>query len=118
MNLLDFGRIQGQIDAASAREVQAYDAWRKAILQSLQDVETALTNVSRLQEQRVALAKAKTNASKAVALAQVRYREGDNSLLDVLDAQRQQIEADSALIDAESNYVTSIIALYKALGQY
>ena len=118
VNLLDFGRIQGQIDAASAREVQAYEAWRKAILQSLQDVETALTNVSRLQEQRVALAKAKINASKAVALAQVRYREGDNSLLDVLDAQRQQIEADSALIDAESNYVTSIIALYKALGQY
>ena len=118
VNLLDFDRIQGQIDAASAREVESYETWRKAILQGLQDVETALTNVSRLQEQRIALAKAKTNASKAVALSQVRYREGDNSLLDVLDAQRQQIEADSALIDAESNYVTSIIALYKALGQY
>ena len=118
VNLIDFGRIQGQIDAASAREVEAYETWRKAILQGLQDVESSLTSVSRIHEQRIALNKAKGNAASAVKLAQLRYRAGDSSLLDVLDAQRQQIDADSALIDAEGNYVTSIVALYKALGQY
>ncbi len=118
VSLLDFGRIQGQIDAASAREVSAYEDWRKAILQGMQDVETALTNVTQLSQQRVALGRAKENAAKAVSLAQDRYRAGDASLLDVLDAQRQLIDADSALIDAEGNYVTAIVALYKALGQY
>ena len=118
VSLLDFGRIQGQIDATSAREVAAYEGWRKSILQGLQDVETSLVNVSRIQQQRAALARAKENAKNAVVLAQQRYRAGDSSLLDVLDAQRQQIEADSALIDSEGNYVTSIVALYKALGQY
>ena len=118
VNLLDFGRIEGQIDAASAREGEAYETWRKAILQGIQDVESALTNVFRIQEQRISLKRAKTNAGKAVMLAQVRYKAGDESLLDVLDAQRQLIDADSALIDAENSYVTSVIALYKALGQY
>jgi len=118
VNLLDFGRIQGQINAASAREVEAYEAWRKAVLQGLQDVETALTNVAHIHEQAISLQHAKNHAANAVSLAKVRYKEGDAAFLDVLDAQRQMIDADSALIDAESNYVTSLIALYKALGQY
>lgn len=117
VSLLDFGRIQGQVDAASAREVQAYEAWRKSILQGLQDVETALTNTTRYHQQQLSLEKARANASKAVNLSQARYKQGDNSLLDVLDAQRQLVDADQALINAESSYVTSIIALYKALGQ-
>ncbi|MBW8310192.1 MAG: efflux transporter outer membrane subunit [Candidatus Paracaedibacteraceae bacterium] len=118
VSLLDFGRIQGQINAASAREVTAYEAWRKAILQGLQDVETALINTARYEEQRQALNFAKINAAKAVSLSQTRYRQGDNSLLDVLDAQRHLIETDQALIDVESSYVIAIVALYKALGQY
>ena len=118
VNLIDFGRIQGQIDAASAREVEAYENWRKSILQAMQDVETSLSNAARLQEQRGALTRAKQSAEKSLDLAKVRYRAGDSSLLDVLDAQRELIDADSALIDAETNYVTSIVALYKALGQY
>ncbi len=118
VSLLDFGRIQGQIDAAAAREVAAYQAWRKAILQGIQDVETALINTARFQEQKISLDRAKINATKAVKLSQIRYRQGDNSLLDVLDAQRQLIEADKTLIEAESNYVISIVALYKSLGQY
>ncbi|WP_010302840.1 efflux transporter outer membrane subunit [Candidatus Odyssella thessalonicensis] len=118
INLFDFGRIQGQIDAASAREVQAYEAWRKAILQALQDVETALHNINRFYEQKVSLDQAKNNAGRAVKLSQVRYRQGDNSLLDVLDSQHQLIEVDKSLIEAECNYVISIVALYKALGQY
>ncbi|WP_084675862.1 efflux transporter outer membrane subunit [Candidatus Odyssella acanthamoebae] len=118
VSLLDFGRIQGQIDAASAREVTAYEAWRKAILQGLQDVETALTNTARYEEQRHALNLAKINAAKAVSLSQTRYRQGDNSLLDVLDAQRHLIETDQALIEVENSYVIAIVALYKALGQY
>jgi NodT family efflux transporter outer membrane factor (OMF) lipoprotein len=118
VNILDFGRIQGQIDAASAREQAAYETWRKSILQAMQDVETALSNVSRISEQRAALAHARENADRSLALARVRYKAGDSSLLDALDAQRQLIAADSALVDAEANYVTAIIALYKALGQY
>lgn len=115
--ILDFGRIQGQIDAASAREVQAFEVWRKSILQAVQDVETSLSDAARLHDQRITLEQAKQHASKAWQLANQRYRAGDSSLIDVLDAQRQLITADSALVDAEGNYVTSIIALHKAVGQ-
>ncbi len=118
INIIDFGRIRGQIDAASAREMQAYEIWRKAILQGVQDVESALTNVIYLEQQINSLQKAKENATKALNLARIRYKEGDSSLLDVLDAQRQLIEADISLTDTQGNYTTSMVALYKALGQY
>ena len=118
VSLLDFGRIQGQIDSASAREVQAYETWRKAILQAMQDVDTAIAGISRTQEQRNDLNQAKESAAAAVNLAKVRYRAGDEALLDVLDAQRQRIETDRALVEAEASYATSVVALYKALGQY
>lgn len=118
VSLLDFGRIQGRIDASSAREVQAYESWKKTVLQAVQDVETSLTNVSHLQEQRISLKKTKDHAATSLKLAKIRYHEGDVSLLDVLDAERQVIEADNQLINAESLYSASVIGLYKALGQY
>ena len=118
VTLLDFGRIRGQIDAASAREVQAYEDWRKSVLQAMQDVETSLTNAARIQEQRAALKQANDHAAASVNLARMRFKAGDESLLDVLDAQRVRIEADSALVNAEAAYSTALIALYKSLGQY
>ncbi len=118
VSVLDFGRIQGRIDAASARETQAYELWRKSMLQAVQDVETSLTNVGRIQQQRVSLEHARDHATRAFSLAQVRYKAGDTSLLDVLDAQRQVIESDSQLINTEAQYAAAVIALYKALGQY
>lgn len=118
MPVLDFGRIQGKIDAASAREMQAYEAWRKTVLQGVQDVETALNNIARIHNSRVALREAKKSAESALELARVRYKEGDISFLDVLDAEYQVHNTDNSLIDAEGNYVVAVIALYKAIGQY
>ena len=84
----------------------------------MQDVDTAIAGISRTQEQRNDLNQAKESAAAAVNLAKVRYRAGDEALLDVLDAQRQRIETDRALVEAEASYATSVVALYKALGQY
>lgn len=118
MSLLDFGRVKGSIQAASAREYAAFEIWRKTILQGVQDVETALVTISRIQEQLVSLKRAQQNAEKSLRLAKIRYREGDASLIEVLDTQRQKLETDNELINAESNYAIAIVALYKALGQY
>jgi multidrug efflux system outer membrane protein len=118
MNLLDFGRLGGRIDAAAAREAEAYAAWRKAVLLAIEDVEGALTTAARTKEQRVALEAARKHASSALALAETRYRAGESSLLEVLDSQRQVIEADSALVTAQSEFAAALVALYRATGVY
>ncbi len=116
--LVDFGRIEGRIDAAAARETEAYEAWRKSVLGAIEDVEAALTTVARAKEQRQALQRARGHAGKALAFAEQRFKAGESSLLDVLDSQRQVIEADSALTSAEALYAGAIVTLYRALGAY
>lgn len=116
--LIDFGRIEGRIDAARAREVQAFQLYRKTILEAVSEVETALADQARINEQRIALQKAYDNADRAFTLSETLYKEGEISFLDVLDAQRTVNEADSALVQAEASQAESLVRLYKSLGVY
>ena len=118
VSLLDFGRIEGRIDSARARETQAFQLYRKTILEAVVQVETALTDASHINTQRISLQKAYDNAERAFHLSETLYKEGEISFLDVLDAQRTVNDADAALINARAAQVSSLIRLYKALGVY
>lgn len=118
VSVLDFGRIEGRIDAAQARELQAYQTYRKSILQAVTEVEVALSDLSTIKQQLVSLQHAYENADKALHLSQILYREGEISFLDVLDSQRTVNEAESAVITAEASQAESLVRLYKALGVY
>lgn len=118
VSVLDFGRIEGRIDAAQARELQAYQNYRKTILQAVTEVEVALSDLANIKQQLVSLQKAYENADEALKLSQILYREGEISFLDVLDSQRTVNESESAVITAEATQAESLIRLYKALGVY
>lgn len=118
VSVLDFGRIEGRIDAAQAREVQAYQSYRKSILQAVTEVEVALSDLANIKQQIVSLQKAYENADEALHLSQILYREGEISFLDVLDSQRTVNESESAVITAEATQAESLVRLYKALGIY
>ena len=53
---------------------------------------------------------------RAESLAQIRYREGSEDFLTLLDAQRTQLSADDALAAAEAEVNVSVVGVYKALG--
>ncbi len=118
VSLIDFGRIEGRIDAARARETQAYQAYRKTVLNAVVNVETALTDYARVNERRVSLQSAYGNAERALTLSQNLFSEGEISFLDVLDAQRTLNAADSELVNAEALQAESLVRLYKSLGVY
>ncbi len=118
VNLIDFGRIEGIIDAAQAREIQAYEKYRQTILQGVAEVETAMVDHAHISEQRGSLKKAFDNSSAAMNLSEELYHEGEISFLDVLVAQRTVNDADSALASAEAAQAQSIVRLYKSLGVY
>lgn len=118
VNLIDFGRIEGRIDAAKSREKQAFEQYRLTILQAVADVESALVDHQRIREQRESLQKAYDNSSAALRLSEELYREGEISFLDVLDAQRTVNDTDSAMVSAEAAEAQSIVRLYKSLGGY
>ncbi|MAS87543.1 MAG: hypothetical protein CMH30_06165 [Micavibrio sp.] len=116
--LLDFGRIEGRIDAARAVEKQSYEQYRRTVLAAVAEVEIALNDFGRISEQRQSLKKAFDNANNALKLSQSLFKEGEISFLDVLDSQRTVNEADAAFINAEAAQVEALIRLYKSLGVY
>ena len=118
VSLLDFGRIEGRIDAAKAREQQAYQMYRKTILEAVSEVETALNDYAHINEQRISLKLAYDSADSALYLSQTLFKEGEIAFLDVLDAQRTANDAEAALVRAKAAQAESLTRLYKSLGVY
>lgn len=118
VNLLDFGRLRGRVDASKAQETQAYEGLRKTVLQAVADVETSLSDYARLNTQSASLQAAQGNAHRSLEISQALYKQGEISFLDVLDAQRTAHDADSAVVSAETARALALVALYKSLGVY
>ena len=87
--------------------------YRMAILAALADVESALAANSRSAEQQKQILQ---QARRAVRLAAVRYREGVDELLTVLDAQRMVFQAEDQLAQIRLSRLKASIGLFKALG--
>jgi NodT family efflux transporter outer membrane factor (OMF) lipoprotein len=114
--LLNFGRIRAGIDLADAKQKEAYLAYEKAVLETLQETETAMTRYLKEEIRRQTLNRSVADLKESVRLSNLRYTEGVSSFLDVLDAQRALYVAEIDLARSEAEAATSLIALYKALG--
>jgi NodT family efflux transporter outer membrane factor (OMF) lipoprotein len=114
--LLNFGRIRAGIDLAEAKQQEAYLAYEKAVLEALQETETALSRYLKEEIRRQTLAGSVADLRESVRLAQLRYSEGASSFLEVLDAQRALYQADIELARSAAQVSTQLVAVYKALG--
>jgi NodT family efflux transporter outer membrane factor (OMF) lipoprotein len=114
--LLNFGRIRAGIDLANARQQEAYLAYEKAVLEALQETETALTRYLSEAVLQQMLTRSATDLRESVRLSQLRYQEGVISFLDVLDAQRSLYVGEIELARSEAEASTNLISVYKALG--
>ena len=82
--LLQGGRIQGNIDLASARENEAAALFAQTVLQAYGEVENALSAEAHLAKRQTALETATEQAREARRLAEDRYYRGLIDLLTVL----------------------------------
>ncbi|MDB5736751.1 MAG: outer membrane protein [Sphingomonas bacterium] len=115
-SFLDFGRNKARVVQAEGVRDEADAQYRAAVLAALRDAEDSL---SRFRYRRVTvatLARAKASADEAVTLSAQRYRAGTITLIDLLDAQRQQIAAEQNLSVAEAGLTGDFVAIQKALG--
>jgi NodT family efflux transporter outer membrane factor (OMF) lipoprotein len=114
--IFDGGRLKGQVQIAESRERELVETYRRAILAAFSDVEQALAAVGRLGEREALQSQVQAHAREALRLAEVRYREGADDLLSVLDAQRTLFDADDQLAQVRRDRLQAAVALYKALG--
>jgi outer membrane protein TolC len=114
--IFDGGRLQAQKSVAESRERELVETYRKAILAAFKDVEDALVAASRQAQQETLQQQVQAEAREALRLAEIRYREGADDLLTVLDAQRTLFSAHDQLAQIRLNRLDAAVSLYRALG--
>lgn len=115
-NFLDFGRNAARVSQAEANRDEAQAQYRAKVLAALKDAENALTRYGHRRMAVASYAKAKAAADESTTLTAQRQRGGTTSTLDLLDAERQQIQAEQNLVSALAGLTGDYITLQKALG--
>jgi outer membrane protein, multidrug efflux system len=115
-DIFDAGRVTSNIHVQNALQAQALQMYRKAVLQSLEDVDDSLVAYNREQVRLQSLRDAGTANQQAVTLSTELFDKGSTDFLSVLDAQRSLFTAESAMAQSELLVSADLVALYKALG--
>jgi len=114
--IFDAGQNQGNLDAARAGREIAVAQYERAIQTAFREVADALAGRATFGDQ-VRAQRAQMEAeSVRHRLADLRYRNGAASYLDVLDAQRALFAAQQALVQAQLQQAQNLVTLYKVLG--
>ena len=115
-SFLDFGRNAAKVKQAEGVRDEAEAKYRSTVLAALRDAEDSL---SRFRYRRITvatLARAKASADRSLLLSRQRYAAGTTTLIDLLDTERQQIEAEQSLSIAQAGLTGDFVAIQKALG--
>ncbi len=115
-DIFNAGKVSSNIDVQTARQAEALQAYRKAVLQSMQDVEDALVAYNREQVRLQSLQEAVDANERAVDLSMELFQKGSADFLSVLDAQRSLFAAQDSKAQSEQQVSADLVALYKALG--
>ena len=110
------GALRARVRAADARVDQAAAAYEAAVLEALREVEDALAAVRRERARLAELERAVESNRRAAELATDLQARGLVDFFEVLDAQRQQLAAETELARSETALSTQAVALYKALA--
>lgn len=112
----DLGRIRAQVAAAHAEADVDLAAYQKTVLLALEDTENSLVTHARARDHLRNADDAARASATAARLARTRYEGGIVDFLEVLDAERTQLQAEDQLAQSKTDAMTSLVAVYKALG--
>ena len=114
--IFDAGRNQANLESAQAGRSIAVAQYEKAIQTAFREVSDALAGQATLGEQALAQQRQADAESARLQLADLRYRNGVASYLDLLDAQRSLFATQQAVVQVRLAQLQNQVTLYKALG--
>lgn len=114
--IFDAGRNQANLEVAKLNREVATAQYEKAIQTAFREVSDALAGRATLGEQLRAQVAQATATEVSYRLADLRYRNGAASYLDVLDAQRSLFTAQQAVVQVQALQLQNQVTLYKVLG--
>jgi multidrug efflux system outer membrane protein len=114
--VFDAGRNQANLQAATVNRDIALAQYEKALQTAFREVADALAGRATLAEQRDAQQRLVQAEAARAALAELRYRNGAASHLELLDAQRSLLAAQQGLVQVQLQVAQNATTLFKVLG--
>jgi multidrug efflux system outer membrane protein len=114
--IFNSGRVGAGVDSASAQAQEALIRYQQTVQQAFRDVADALVEHRKRGESRVQQEGLVVSLRDAARLADVRYRGGVTSYLEVLDTERQLFDAELLLAQTQRDELLAVVRLYRALG--
>ncbi len=109
-------QIRGQFNIATAAQETAFFAYQKTALNAYSEVTTLLQEIAAGREIRQLKQQEVTALEQGVLVANDLYVTGYASYLEIVAAQKSQLEAQLQLVNTERSMMTSLITLYQSLG--
>jgi outer membrane protein, multidrug efflux system len=114
--IFDGGRRRAGVRASRAAFDQASADYRAAVLNAFRDVEDQMALANRLAAEAKDQTDAVTAARRSVDLANIRYRQGVATYLDVVTAQTAALTAEQTSIQLTTRRLQASVNLTRALG--
>lgn len=114
--VFSYPQLLAQVDAADAEAKAALFAYQRTVLSALTETDEALVRYARTLDRAGLLAEAQESAARALFLAEVRYREGADSLLTFLDAQRTALQTEDQFVTSRADALRARVAVHRALA--
>jgi multidrug efflux system outer membrane protein len=116
MPIFTFGAIEGQVQAAEARQRQALFSYRQAILNAFRDVEDALVSTTKGREQLASQVRQVKALGSYAHLAKLQYEAGKTSYLQVLDADRALFDGQLSQVRTQTGTLVALVDVYRSMG--
>lgn len=110
------GSNSSNLDLAETMKLVEIANYERAIQAAFREVSDALTARSAYDYQISALRNYSKTQVRRLELAEMRYSNGLDGYLSVLQAQRDLIDAEQSLVSANFERASNLVRLYKALG--
>jgi len=110
------GRNRANYHRSQAAFEEAVARYRQQVLVAFADVENSLSGIRHLADQAAAQRRAVTQARRAADLATQRYRSGIVAYIEVIDANRDALQAERASAQLTGQRLITTVQLIKALG--
>ena len=113
---LNRNRVRARLAAADADASADLARYEQTVLRALEETENALVQYGKARIEDQHLARAAADSSRAAELARSRYQNGATNLLDVLDAERNKLQAEDSLAQGRTRSLAGWVSVYRAMA--
>ena len=115
-SFLDVGRVRSRIEASDAQARSQLAHYQDTVLRALEETENALIRLSRARQEAKHLESAARESEKSAVLARNRFSVGAIELFELLDVERNLLQAQDAYADSQTRSAMATVSLYSALA--